>query len=34
MEVPGVPDDNYDLVAFDDGDGRRVFMRFRGRQQI
>lgn len=34
MEVPGQPDDAYDVVAFDGGSGRHVYMRFRGRQQI
>jgi hypothetical protein len=34
MEVPGEPDDIYDVVAFDGGNGRRVFMRFRGGQVI
>jgi hypothetical protein len=34
MEVPGAPDDDYDVIAFDSGEGRRVYMRFRGRQQI
>lgn len=30
MEVPGHPDDTYDVIAFDEADGRRPFMRFRG----
>jgi hypothetical protein len=34
MEVPGQEDDTYDVVAFDGGAGRRVFMRFRGGQPI
>nr|WP_264185725.1 hypothetical protein [Roseicella aerolata] len=29
MEVPGQPDDDYDVVAFGEGEGRRVYMRFR-----
>ena len=32
MEVPGRPDDTYEVIGFDAGDGRRVFMRFRGGQ--
>jgi hypothetical protein len=27
-------DDTYDVIAFDGGEGRRVYMRFRGRQQV
>lgn len=34
MEVPGQPDEVYDVVAFERGQGRRVFMRFRGAQPI
>ena len=34
MEVPGQPDDPYDVVAFDGGDGRRVFMCFRGSRAV
>ncbi|SDD49131.1 DUF411 domain-containing protein [Belnapia rosea] len=34
MEVPGEPDDTYDVVAFDGGDGRRAFMRFRGGRAV
>jgi hypothetical protein len=34
IEVSGQPDDDYDVIAFDGGNGRRVFMRFRGRQQV
>ena len=30
MEVPGEPPDTFDVIAFDAGAGRRVFMRFRG----
>ena len=30
MEVPGRPEDAYDVVAFADGAAHRVFMRFRG----
>jgi hypothetical protein len=30
MEVPGQPDDDYDVIAFDGGDGRHAYMRFRG----
>jgi hypothetical protein len=34
MVVPGEPDDTYDVVAFDGGDGRRVFMRFQGGRAV
>jgi hypothetical protein len=34
MEVPGVADDTYDVIAFSDGDRRRVFMRFRGGRAV
>ncbi|SDB21007.1 DUF411 domain-containing protein [Belnapia rosea] len=34
MEVPGQPDDTYDVVAFDGGAGRQVFMRFRGGRAV
>lgn len=34
MEVPGQPDETYDVIAFDAGRGRRVFMRFRGGQPV
>ncbi len=30
MEVPGQPDDTYEVIAFDGGEGRRPFMRFSG----
>jgi hypothetical protein len=30
MEVPGQPEDTYDVIAFADGAAHRVFMRFRG----
>lgn len=30
MEVPGEPEETYDVIAFDGAAGRRVFMRFRG----
>jgi hypothetical protein len=30
----GAPDDDYDVIAFDGGDGRRVFMRFRGSRAV
>ncbi len=30
MEVPGQPENAYDVVAFADGAAHRVFMRFRG----
>ncbi|MCO6419315.1 DUF411 domain-containing protein [Siccirubricoccus sp. KC 17139] len=33
MEVPGQPDDTYDVVAFG-GDGLRVYMRFRGSRAV
>jgi hypothetical protein len=34
MEVPGQPDETYDVIAFDGGEGRRVFMRFRGSRAV
>ena len=34
MEIPGQPDDSYDVIAFADGHPHRVFMRFRGKQQV
>lgn len=34
MEVPGEPEDSYDVIAFDGGAGRRVFMRFRGHHPV
>nr|WP_314072450.1 DUF411 domain-containing protein [uncultured Roseococcus sp.] len=34
MEVPGTPDDTYDVIAFGNGGGRGVFMRFRGNQRV
>lgn len=34
MEVPGQPAETYDVIAFDAGAGRRIFMRFRGGQPI
>nr|WP_314070796.1 DUF411 domain-containing protein [uncultured Roseococcus sp.] len=34
MEVPGQPDDTYDVIAFGDGSERSVFMRFRGHQRV
>jgi hypothetical protein len=34
MEVPGQPDNDYDVVAFDRGVGRRVFIRFRGSRSV
>lgn len=34
MEVPGQPDETYDVIAFDSGDGRRVFMRFHGSRAV
>jgi hypothetical protein len=30
MEMPGKPEDTYDVIAFADGAEHRVFMRFRG----
>lgn len=34
MEVPGQPEDRYDVVAFADGVPHRIFMRFRGRREV
>lgn len=34
MEVPGEPDDTYDVVAFDGTGGRRAYMRFRGSRPV
>ncbi|MBR0644408.1 DUF411 domain-containing protein [Roseomonas hellenica] len=34
MEIPGQPDDTYDVIAFDGSAGRRIFMRFRGHQAL
>ncbi|MBR0667048.1 hypothetical protein GXW71_21990 [Roseomonas hellenica] len=34
MEMPGQPDDTYDVIAFDGSAGRRIFMRFRGHQAL
>lgn len=34
MEMPGQPEDTYDVIAFDGGAGRRVFMRFRGHHPV
>ena len=34
MEVPDEPDDTYDVVAFDGGGGRGVFMRFQGSRAV
>ena len=33
MEVPGRPEDSYDVIAFADGAPHRVFMRFRGARE-
>lgn len=30
MEVPGQPEDRYDVIAFADGTPHRIFMRFHG----
>ena len=34
MEVPGQTPDTYDVIAFDRGQGRSTFMRFRGSEPI
>jgi hypothetical protein len=34
MEVPGQAPDTYDVIAFDRGQGRSTFMRFRGGEPI
>lgn len=34
MEVPNQPDDTYNVIAFDTGRRRQVFMRFQGGQVI
>jgi hypothetical protein len=34
MEVPGQPDETYDVIAFGDGGVRRVYMRFRGSRAV
>ena len=34
MEVPGQAPETYDVIAFDRGDGRSTFMRFRGGEPI
>lgn len=34
MEMAGQADETYDVIAFDGGAGRRVFMRFRGHHPL
>lgn len=34
MEIPGQPTETYDVIAFDSGEGRWAFMRFRGGKPI